>query len=452
MEFIKSLFADKLVDDDRQPILIFRAMGDSWGIFAPNFMLWQQLIWVSPKKPLRGYIMFARHYYVQKFVKYSTYSITTQYCILQLLLLQIALQSLFAVINYRFIVPNRRTSAAYLLGWGVIIPIALYFPYMIIETLQIHSKVIKMAAGTSSFIIGFRTVEAMYGTSPHTVETSLTTYLNYYSTLLHFEWDPKTSTRRKIKARELLVNAGLLMAVFHLLSLVLSFELHYNFEPFLSSKVKLNEFHFNSDLLSPAHLGNAYCLAVLTYLTLFFGFELTSLGEQFKGYYTPPVFFNPLYTSRSPSEFWGRKWNLMIHKILKHGAYLPARQFFVRPHAAVVLTFVVSGLIHDYVWSLMFHQHEHMRDANGQCLDCFAPILLKLTAFFAWNGLVMLLERPFGPFFQTYTQRLPTVMVSTLVVLTALPVSHWYSGDLAVGGYFHDLSIGVWQIRKLTTS
>jgi hypothetical protein len=225
---------------------------------------------------------------------------------------------------------------------------------------------------------------------------------------------------------------------------VLSLEMNYNFEPFASSSpVKLEDFHFNLDLLSPAHLGNTYCLAVLTYLTLTFGFELAVLGEQIKGYYTPPVFSNPLFTSTSPSDFWGRKWNKMIHRILKYGAFEPARQFVSVP-AAVVFTFVVSGLVHDYSWSLIFYQH-------GKCLDCFVPVLLKLTAFFAWNGVVMLLERPLGPYVRPLTSRLPVAVVSTLVVLTALPVSHWYSGDWAKGGYFADLSIGVWQIRKLST-
>jgi hypothetical protein len=47
--------------------------------------------------------------------------------------------------------------------------------------------------------------------------------------------------------------------------------MHHSFEPW-SSPVKLEEFHFNTDLLSTAHLLNAYCLGVLTYLTLLFCF------------------------------------------------------------------------------------------------------------------------------------------------------------------------------------
>jgi hypothetical protein len=267
----------------------------------------------------------------------------------------------------------------------VILPSVLYFPYVLLEALDIQNMVIKMASGTTTFIIGFRTVEAMYDTSPHTVETSVGTYMVYYTSLLHFEWDEKTKKRRKVTGKELRQLFWNVIVFAHVLSAVLSFEMHHNFEPW-QSPVKLEEFHLNADLVSPAHLLNAYCLAVLTYLTLLFGFELNSLGDQAKGFYTKPVFSNPLFTSRTPSEFWGRKWNLMIHRILKYGAFLPARQY-VSKEMAMLWTFIVSGLVHDYVWSLMFYQHEHTKNEDGVCMDCFVPIsCLKVTAFFIWCG------------------------------------------------------------------
>jgi hypothetical protein len=42
-----SLFADKLVQDDREPVATFLDwQGASWGLYAPKWMLWQQLILV----------------------------------------------------------------------------------------------------------------------------------------------------------------------------------------------------------------------------------------------------------------------------------------------------------------------------------------------------------------------------------------------------------------------
>lgn len=424
MEQLRRLFAEKYVVDDREPVGTFVWLDEEeWGVYAPKWQVWQQMFVI--------------------------------------LLLQVAFQCCAAVFNYYFIVKQRQReqntsntskqqarrysplpTSAYLLGWGVMIPLAVYSPYWLLRALDIQSRVSKMSTGTSAFIVGFRTVEAMYETSPHSVEASLANYVTYYSSLMHFDWDPKTATRRKIPAAELLRETGMLIFLFHVLSAVLSLEIYHGFRPFPSAVDSLSDFHFNTDLLSPGHLVNAYILAVLVYLTLSFGFRLTALGEQCKGYRTQPIFHNPLFASRSPSEFWGRKWNLTIHRLLKHGAFLPARHF-CSTGAAVLVTFVVSGLIHDYAWTLMFHQDDH---------NDFAPIFWKLTAFFAWNGVIMWLERSaVGSWCGKLTRRWPTLLVSTLVVLTALPVSHWYSGDWVEGGYFYDLSIGTWLIRPLKT-
>jgi Membrane bound O-acyl transferase family len=233
---------------------------------------------------------------------------------------------------------------------------------------------------------------------------------------------------------------------FVMLCLMLSFMMHHKFKPF-PSNVNLASYNFNAELLSPAHIGNTYCLAVLTYTALCVGFELTAYTENLKGYVTKPVFLNPLFSSRSPSQFWGEKWNLMIHRVLKFGVYLPARKFFSNS-VAIMMAFVASGLLHDYAWALVFYHHTSRRNEAGVCEDCFKPFPFKLTAFFAWNGMIMLLERPVGRYLG-YTKSWPTPLVSTLVLLTSLPVSHWYTGDWAMGGYFSDFALGLWHIRKL---
>ena len=75
---------------------------------------------------------------------------------------------------------------------------------------------------------------------------------------------------------------------------------------------------------------------------------------------------------------------------------------------------------------------------------------LKLTAFFLWNGAVMLIERSVSKNLSfAAIKNLPTPVISTLILLTALPVSHWFTGDWAMGGYFADYSIGLWHIRRL---
>merc|ERR1712232_108176 len=101
-------------------------------------------------------------------------------------------------------------------------------------------------------------------------------------------------------------------------SFLLSFLLHYDFQPF-PSPVVLDDVHVNLDLFRPSHLANAYLLAVMTYFVLICGFGITNMGENFKGYKTEPTFRNPLWESKSPTDFWNHRWNLMVHNILKRG-------------------------------------------------------------------------------------------------------------------------------------
>jgi hypothetical protein len=379
------------------------------------------------------------------------------------MLIQIVIQLVFAVFIYRVIVQQHRgTAFAFLIGYGVILPLAvLYIPFELLERLDIQNHAIKMGAGSCAIIIGFRVIEAMHDTSPTVVESSLGTYMVYYTSLMHFEWDSTTRKRARITLPEF-VNALTRVTLHYLaLSLLLSFMMPYSYRPF-SSTVKLDEWHFNLDLiLQPGHLANMYCLAIQTYLVLAFGFEMTALTDQAKGYRTKPIFLNPLFTSRSPSEFWGAKWNLMIHRILRHGVFLPARRATkVSAKLAIMLTFFASGLLHELSWALIFYQHKKHRRRDDESStgntttspcqddDCFTPIPMKLGAFFAWNGIIMLLERPLMKYC-TFAQSWPTPVVSTILLLTALPVSHWYTGDWAVGGYFSDFALGTFLIKKL---
>lgn len=155
-----------------------------------------------------------------------------------------------------------------------------------------------------------------------------------------------------------------------------------------------------------------------------------------------------MFTSRSPSQFWGQKWNLLIHRTLKHGVFLPARQR-CGATPAILLSFLASGLLHEYCWSLIFYDPhaDHWDPAPGPCPACFRPRWLKVTLFFALSAGMLLLERPVGSYVGPVTKHWPTPLVATLLLSLVLPVSHLFTGDWAVGGYFSDFAIGLWQLR-----
>ena len=65
------------------------------------------------------------------------------------------------------------------------------------------------------------------------------------------------------------------------------------------------------------NLGNAYFHALMVYLTLNTGFNLNALNEMIKGVDVVRIFDSPFLMSRTPTEFWTERWNLMIQNILK---------------------------------------------------------------------------------------------------------------------------------------
>jgi hypothetical protein len=86
-------------------------------------------------------------------------------------------------------------------------------------------------------------------------------------------------------------------------------------------------------------------------LFLHFGlFHLVSLAWRAAGVDAPPIMRAPLRAT-SLSDFWGRRWNL--------GFSVPARRLLLKPvaarlgqSAAMLIVFLVSGLLHELVLSV----------------------------------------------------------------------------------------------------
>ena len=65
--------------------------------------------------------------------------------------------------------------------------------------------------------------------------------------------------------------------------------------------------------------------------------------------FTPRTMFRaPLLASTSVSDFWGRRWNLLIHGLFRRTIFSPLTRRGVPARAAGALAFAVSGLFHEY--------------------------------------------------------------------------------------------------------
>ena len=68
-------------------------------------------------------------------------------------------------------------------------------------------------------------------------------------------------------------------------------------------------------------------------------------------------FENPLFSTRSPGDFWGKRWNIQVTTTLKRCCFVPLVKAGVSKSVAGIATFVFSGLFHEYQFLLSFPKY-----------------------------------------------------------------------------------------------
>jgi hypothetical protein len=91
-------------------------------------------------------------------------------------------------------------------------------------------------------------------------------------------------------------------------------------------------------------------LVALILLLHFGSFELVALAWQSAGVNAEGIMQQPL-SSRSLSEFWGKRWNLGFRQLSHEFVFQPLHKI-IGVQAAMLLVFLISGLIHESVISI----------------------------------------------------------------------------------------------------
>ena len=368
--------------------------------------------------------------------------------------LEVVLGCIAAVINYNLIVCRRnlhnsveskgyvRSVEPYLVGL-VTISLCVIFPYLIISAFNVRNMIIKFCLATIMPVLTiFHTMEAVFATSPACVESTMGRYVWYSASPLEVCFDPVTC--QPIKAK-LTLEAVRDFAVFlMILGIYQSVFGPCAYEPF-DTQVPLDSMdHTIRDLLSFAHLFNNLVAAILLqlYLTTFC-LGLKVVTNLLVGVETKRVMSNAIFDSSSPSDFWGRKWNTLIHGVLKRATFKPAVRHFPKSIAAMA-AFLASGLFHEWILSAIFYVHDYERDERGQCQQCYQPSYGRNLLFFSINAIIMATEYFVGKWcvFRWISRTLPKPLVSILVVCTALPFAHLFTADYIKSDYFYHGQIG----------
>jgi len=414
MNTFQALFSDKLVNDDRLPYYSFTDHdafgGQSFGILLPKSSFHMQLT--------------------------------------ILLSIQTIVSAILAIMIYQFIIlPQKAKPAAglnispFLIGFGVILPIIFYEPIWILDYLRIQNVSMKMMIIAVPANFSLRCLEAMFGFTPEGPKKSMLNYIIFASCFIGSRFDSTTHQPLRVSRSSTYSMLRDLIFTGLATSILMSLLAPFNYVPFEVKAVENHPYDF-MNMFSVNHLMNNFIMALLLSVTL--GHSIVGVGLLYNICYqvqTVKMVNNPMFTSKSPSDFWGRKWNTHIHSALKGSIFKPARMHFPKA-VAVSATFVASGLLHEYVIWILY------RDAT------FTPSYGKNMIFFGWNGVLILLESIIGRFtifkyFKWMGKRLPGPLISVLVVLTALPLAHLFLSDWIAIGFFHDFHQGIIMIVPL---
>ena len=157
---------------------------------------------------------------------------------------------------------------------------------------------------------------------------------------------------------------------------------------------------------------------------LLFQLYLSTFGKALQGLttlvtggcQTEAIFDNPLLGAQSVSDFWGRRWNRVIHLCLKNGVYKPVRSVLsggsndhLAKALAVLASFLASGLFHEWLLPHVFDQYPN---THGTTL-----------VFFIWQAVLLILE---GSGAGRFARHWPRPVKTACVVALGLPVAHWF--------------------------
>ena len=369
-----------------------------------------------------------------------------------MLIMQASVSAVLAIVVYHSIVVHRGSPFSYLVGFGFVIPAAIWIPFWFIRYFGVVNISVMIGACALTVVVPFHCVEAMYGTSPIGVESSLQRYLGYYCSTLPFKRHPATGQPIRMTYEKWMDKLPKFSFHVGLLVVSLAVMVHCDFVLFTSSRDR-DAFLPSTiwGLLDWRHLLNNLSVATFTYQCLDVGSAgVGIIVSVISGCEVIDLMKNPLFGSQSPSDFWGRRWNLMLHDSFKRGIFTPLVMMHYSRAFAMLITFVVSGIVHEHVCTVIHMKYR----LYPELAQPYEPYYGRHLLFFVWNGFVVLFEYLLSPLpvFQWLKANLSKRIISALVLITVLPVSHWFTDEYVRSGFYSDYSMGFPLILYLKTS
>lgn len=308
----------------------------------------------------------------------------------------------------KYIRLHRLVGAAIAICAAIVVPATQSYieEYAPNDRIRWTGPLLAAAFGFSTF---FKSINAGLNQYPEGADANLSTWLIWYMNLP----EPSFAKGKMIRASKAFIWERIKLFVYKVAGLFILLTLLNIMQHMQRIPEWCQSIHF----LGFVHIW-------LLYLFASFCLDFSSLVNIMTsgGMRTEPGFQNPLLESKCFAEAWGIRWDLPVQILLKRAVYIPARKQGFNRSMSAILTFFVSGLLHEYT----FFIH------NWQAYEPF-----KATIFFVLMGLAMIIERPMWDMVipkrvqKAIDGTLPSSITST--VLTLL-----------VSGLFENYFIGSW--------
>lgn len=351
----------------------------------------------------------------------------------------VMIASLLSVVIYYTIIGQRSTALAKKLSMAAavtIIGLYLIIPCIYFDVMQIDNPALRQTFALPIVIYIFRTLEASSGYAPHGATKSLGMYVTYYTFPGEILFDPKTSMPLKATRKDTIRNFTRLLRAIIVNSLLFSFLSHFDYTPFGRE---------SRHYLHPKHIGNCFFIALYFQQCLEFMDALAStMSSAISGIKSAKMMDSPVLKSESIADFWSRRWNYLVHCVLKRSVYKPVRRYGSVTFASLAV-FLASGLIHEFL-NYSVEVHNRMEVPTD---SIYKPSNIRLgsnLAFFVWAFAISSIERALGSFL---SMGISPRAVPFFVVMTSLPFAFWFVEPYFQGRFHWDYESIVFTIIRM---
>jgi Membrane bound O-acyl transferase family len=291
----------------------------------------------------------------------------------------------------------------------------------------------------------------MYGCVPSYLNT-IGAYVHYCGCPMTLQYNHREHKYVKASLLDVASHVKWFFIYLSILGALVSLIRPFRYQPFANFQGQ--PWHLASRLWNPAQLANNFVLGIIFQAFITTAAEgMIATTVLLTGYKCETVMENPMFTATSPSEFWGKRWNRVIHAALKRGVYIPLRKHQVSQALAAGGAFLASGLFHEWILTFVFQPRTHELGADGSCTAprCYEAPLGGSTAFFIWNALLISLEYSIGgsKLVVQFVNTVPASLRTVVLVMLALPVAHWFVEPYVVSNFFDQAGIGFPLIKEI---